>query len=95
MSWQGLRAESSPLIVPQKSAAGIVGLAQATLVRRLKADRRGHGEAKPPRRWAEGLNGGEESSPDVERGDGIRRGVELAPGMNSWLARRDPMLWLG
>jgi hypothetical protein len=31
----------------------------------------------------------------VEPGDGIRRGVELAPGMNSWLARRDPMLWLG
>jgi hypothetical protein len=49
-----------------------------------------------PRARAEGLNGGEEESPDVERGERIRRGVgALAPGVNSRLARRDPMLRLG
>jgi hypothetical protein len=31
----------------------------------------------------------------MERREGLRRGGELAPGMNSWLAHRDPMLWLG
>ena len=54
----GLRAEPSSLTALQKSADGIVGPAQARLVRHPKADRRGNGEAKPQRGWAEGLNGG-------------------------------------
>ena len=43
MSWTGLRAEPSALTAPPKSAEGIVGPAQATLVRHPKADRRGNG----------------------------------------------------
>ena len=58
MSWIGLRVEQSSLIAQQKSAEGIVGLAQAKLMRHPKADRRGNREAEPPRGWAEGLNGG-------------------------------------
>jgi hypothetical protein len=42
VSWQGLRAEQSSLTAPQKSAEGIVGSAQATLVRHPKAERRGN-----------------------------------------------------
>jgi hypothetical protein len=57
VSDEGLRAEQSSLTTSQKSADGIVGPAQATLVRHSKAERRGNGEAKPPRGWAEGLNG--------------------------------------
>jgi len=46
---------------------------------------------------AEGLNGGRELLPVVERRDGLRRGGErgLASGMNSRLARREMTLWLG
>jgi hypothetical protein len=58
VSCEGLRAEQSSLTTSQKSADGIVGPAQAQLVRHPKAERRGNGEAKPPRGWAEGLNGG-------------------------------------
>jgi hypothetical protein len=67
VSWIGLRAEHSALTGPQKSAAGIVGPAQAKLVRHPKADRRGNREAEPQRGWAEGPNGGEGQLPDVER----------------------------
>ena len=77
MSWEGLRAEQSSLTAPQKSAEGIVGPAQAKLVRHPKAERRGNREAEPQRGWAEGLNGGRESLPGVEQRDGIRRGVGL------------------
>jgi hypothetical protein len=73
----GLRDEQSFLTAPQKSAEGIVGPAQARLVRHPKAERRGNGEAKPQRGWTEGLNGGEEWWPGVERREGIRRGVGL------------------
>jgi hypothetical protein len=61
------------------------------------ADRRGNGEAKPPRGWAEGLNGGEESWPGVERRDGIRRGVGRcsASGMHLRLARQEQTLQSG
>ena len=59
MSWIGLRAEQSSLTVPQKSAEGIVGPAQAKRVRHPKAERRGNREAEPQRGWAEGPNGGE------------------------------------
>jgi hypothetical protein len=59
VSWIGLRAEQSSLTAPQQSAEGIVGSAQATLVRHPKAERRGHREAEPPRGWAEGPNGGQ------------------------------------
>ena len=41
VSWQGLRAEESSLTAPQQSAEGIVGPAQARLVRHPKAERRG------------------------------------------------------
>ena len=96
MSSRGLRAEESSLTAPQQSADGIVGPAQARLVRHPKADRRGNREAEPQRDGAEGLNGGEEESPDVERWDRIRRGVRpLTSGMNSRLARRDMRLRLG
>jgi len=49
------------------------------------------------RERAEGLNGGRESLPAVERRDGIRRGVERGStsGMNSQLARRAMTLRLG
>ena len=49
------------------------------------------------RERAEGLNGGRESLPAVERRDGIRRGGERgsASGMNSRLARREMTLRLG
>ena len=49
------------------------------------------------RERAEGLNGGEEWRPEVERCDGIRRGggSDLAPGMNSPLARRETTLRSG
>jgi hypothetical protein len=49
VSWTGLRAEQSALTAPQKSADGIVGSTQATLVRHPTAERRGNGEAKPQR----------------------------------------------
>jgi hypothetical protein len=93
----GLRGEESPLTTAQKSAEGIVGPAPARLVRHPTAERRGHGEATPPRGWADGLNGGEESWPGVERRDGIRRGVGpcSASGMNSRLAPRRRILRLG
>jgi hypothetical protein len=67
VSWIGLRAEQSSLTAPQKSAEGIVGSAQATLVRHPKAERRGNREAEPQRGWTEGPNGGEGQWPDVER----------------------------
>jgi hypothetical protein len=91
VSWQGLRAEDSSLTAPQKSAEGIVGPAQARLVRHPKAERRGNRSAEPPRERAEGLNGREASRPGVERREGIRREVGrcLASGMNSRLARRE------
>jgi hypothetical protein len=57
VSWIGLRGEQSSLTAPQKSAEGIVGSAQATLMRHPKADRRGTREAEPQRGRAEGLNG--------------------------------------
>jgi hypothetical protein len=46
---------------------------------------------------AEGLHGRAEWRPEVERCDGLRRGVgsDLAPGMNSPLARRETTLRLG
>jgi hypothetical protein len=49
------------------------------------------------RERAEDLNGKEEWRPEVERCNGIRRGVgpDLAPGMNSPLARREATLRLG
>jgi hypothetical protein len=80
VSWQGLRAEESSRTAPQTSAEGIVGSAQATLGRHPKAERQGNREAEPQRGWAEGPNGGKGSLPDVERGDGIRRGV----GSGAW-----------
>jgi hypothetical protein len=43
VSWIGLRVEGSSLTAPQKSAEGIVGPAQAKLVRHPKAERRGNG----------------------------------------------------
>jgi hypothetical protein len=49
----------------QQSAEGLVGPAQARLVRHPTAERRGHGEAEPPRGWAAGPNGGQEGSPPV------------------------------
>jgi hypothetical protein len=55
--YRGLRAERSALTGRQKSAAGIVGPAQARLVRHPKAERRGNREAEPPRGRAEGPNG--------------------------------------
>jgi hypothetical protein len=55
----GLRGEQSSLTASQKSAEGIVGSAQATLVRHPKAERRGNRKAEPQRGWAEGPNGGE------------------------------------
>jgi len=67
VSWRGLRVEESSLTAPQQSAEGIVGPAQATLVRHPKAERRGHREAAPQRGRAEGPHGGEGSLPDVER----------------------------
>jgi hypothetical protein len=42
VSWIGLRVEQSSLTAPQKSAEGIVGPAQAKLVRHPKAERRGN-----------------------------------------------------
>jgi hypothetical protein len=56
-SREGLRAERSALSGRQKSAEGIGGPTQARLGRHPKADRRGNGEAEPPRGRAEGLNG--------------------------------------
>jgi hypothetical protein len=49
------------------------------------------------RERADGLNGGRESWPAVERRDGIRRGVASgsASGLNSRLARREMTLRLG
>jgi hypothetical protein len=49
------------------------------------------------RERAEGLNGGRESWPGVERRDGIRRGGARgsASGMNARLARREMTLRLG
>jgi hypothetical protein len=67
VSWIGLRAEQSSLTAPQTSAEGIVGSAQATLVRHPTADRRGTREAAPQRGGAEGPNGGQGEWPDVER----------------------------
>ena len=97
MSLIGLRLEQSSLTASQKSADGIVGPAQAKLVRHPKAERRGNRKAEPQRGWAEGLNGGQESWPAVERRDGIRRGGERSSssGMNSRLARREMTLRLG
>jgi hypothetical protein len=43
VSCEGLRAEQSSLTTSQKSADGIVGPAQAKLVRHPKAERRGNG----------------------------------------------------
>ena len=43
VSYEGLRAEQSSLTTSQKSADGIVGPAQAKLVRHPKAERRGNG----------------------------------------------------
>jgi hypothetical protein len=43
----GLRGERSPLSAMQKSAEGILGTTQATLVRHPKAERRGNREAEP------------------------------------------------
>ena len=93
----GLRAEESSLTAPQQSAAGIVGSAQARLVRHPTAARRGNREAEPQRERAEGLNGREESRPGVERREGIRRevGLCLASGMNSRLARQEKTLQSG
>jgi hypothetical protein len=54
---KGLRAERSALSDRQKSAEGIVGPAQATLVRHPRAERRGNRGAEPPRGGAEGPNG--------------------------------------
>ena len=87
----------SPLTASPKSAEGIVGPAQAKLVRHPKADRRGNGEAKPPRGWAEGPNGGQESWSGMERRDGLRRGVGpgSASGMHWPLAPWKLMLRLG
>jgi hypothetical protein len=49
--------EGSVLTDRQKSAEGIIGPAQARLVRHPKADRRGNREAEPQRGRAEGPNG--------------------------------------
>jgi hypothetical protein len=90
VSCEGLRAEPSSLTTSQKSADGRVGPAQAKLVRHPKAERRGNGEAKPQRGWAERLNGGQEAWPVVEQRDGIRRGAGRAPGIWDEPAARTP-----
>jgi hypothetical protein len=90
-----LSEEASEPTGMQTSAEGIVGPAPARLVRHPTADRRGHGEAEPPRGWAEGPNGGQEGSPHVgprprtcPAAGAARRGAE--GGSRGWSIGRRP-----
>jgi hypothetical protein len=60
-----LSEEQSEPTSRQKSAEGIIGPAQARLVRHPKAERRGNREAESQRGWTEGPNGGQEGAPEA------------------------------